>query len=431
MRQSAFVRAWIGVLSMGVLVGSTRAQTTVSTATTDPTTNTTTNSANSSTSTTTAPTTLPAEAIKLRGQIDGAYGELKSLAMSGTISADIDIAGQQNKQSQSFKASYAAPGKYRHAIGDEFLLGSTGQKLYTYDSKAKTYLQGDAPAKRGALSQFSIPIPRILEMQNPSLLLAIADNTLDDLLEGAKDVRVASKQKIGDTLCEELTFIASDGRAITLFFDAQTHLLRQARYDLSQVFIERGAPEVKAAVVTIDYTDQEPRLGVEDAQFAWAPPEGAREQPMARPMPETSALEGQPAPDFKLKGLDGKEVQLASLKNQVVVLDFWATWCPPCVKSLPDLNKLYEQRKAKGLQVFAVNLREELTAVKAFITEKKLTMPVLLDADGAVGEAYSAHAPPQTVIIGKDGKVKKVFVGLPPGGAAEIARAVDAAMNSK
>ena len=409
MRQSAWVGTWIGVLSMGLLVGFSRAQT----------------------APTTAPTTLPAEAIKLREQVTDAYGKLKSLVMSGTISADIDIAGQQNKQSQPFKASYASPGKYRHAIGDEFLLGSTGQKLYTYDIKEKTYVQGDAPAKRGALSQFSIPIPQILEMQNPSLLLAIADNTLADLLEGAKDVRVLPQQTIGDTLCEELTFTASDGRAITFLFNAQTHLLRQARDDQAQVFIERGAPEVKAAVVTIDYADVKPDVPVDDAQFAWAVPQGAREEPISQPKPDTSALEGHPAPDFKLKGLDGKEVQLASLKNRVVVLNFWATWCPACVYELPDLNKLYEGRKGRGVQVFAVNVKEDVQTVQAFVAEKKLALPVLLDPDGAVSEVYAMWGLPETVVIGRDGMVKKVFVGLTRGTLAEIARAVDAALGSK
>ncbi len=445
MRQSALVRAWIGIASIALLASLASAQTTAAT----------------TTATTTA-TTMPADAVKLGEQVTDAYGQLKSLVLSGTISANIDIAGQQNKQSQSFKASYAAPGKYRHALGADFLLGSTGSKIYAYDSKDKTYVQVDAPAKRGPLSQFSIPVPRILDMQNPSLLLAIADNTFADLLDGAKDIHIARQQApdaIADTTADKtrprwgmagpvgrdtnadttadktpgdrLTFTASDGRAIAFLFDAKTHLLRQARYDLAAVFIERGAPDVKSAVVMIDYAEVASDAPVDDAQFAWAVPEGAREQAMGRPMTETSALEGQPAPDFKLKGLDGKEIQLASLKNQVIVLDFWATWCPPCVASLPDLNALYEQRKAKGLQAFAINLREELADVKAFVAEKKLTIPVLLDPDGAVGDAYGAQAIPQTVVIGKDGKVKKVFVGIPPGGEADIARAVDAAMGGK
>lgn len=406
MRQSALVRAWIGIASIGLLASLAGAQTTTA-------------------------TTMPADAVKLGQEVTDAYGKLKSLVLSGAISANIDIAGQQNKQSQSFTASYAAPGKYRHAIGTEFLLGSTGPKLYAFDTREKTYVQTDAPAKRGPLSQFSIPIPRILDMQNPSLLLAIADNTFAELLDGAKDVHLAQQQAADKTLCDQLTFTASDGRNITFLFDARTHLLRQARYDLAQVFIERGAPDVKSAVVTIDYAELKPDVPADDAQFAWAAPEGAREQPLGRPMTETSALEGQPAPDFKLKGLDGKEVQLATLKNQVVVLNFWATWCPACVYELPDINMLYEQQKARGVRVFAVNAKEDEADVKAFVAEKKMTVPVLLDTDAAVSEAYGMWALPQTVIIGRDGKVKKVFIGVPPGGASEFAKAVDAALANK
>jgi peroxiredoxin len=265
-------------------------------------------------------------------------------------------------------------------------------------------------------------------MQNPSLLLAVADNTMADLLDGAKDVHLSPQQAIDKVLCDQLTFTASDGRAVTLLFDAQTHLLRQARYDLSKVFIERGAPDVKAAAVTIDYAESTPDASTEE--FAWVPPEGAREQVMGRPMTDTSALEGQPAPDFKLKGLDGKEVQLAGLKNQVIVLDFFATWCPACVYELPDINMLYEQRKG-AIQVFAVNVKEDAADVKAFVSEKKLTLPVLLDTDAVVSDLYGMWALPQTVVIGRDGKVKKVFIGIPEGGPADIGRAVDAALEGK
>lgn len=380
---------------------------------------------------TTAPTTLPADVIMLRDQVTEAYGKLKSLTVTGSITADIDIAGQQQKKSQSFTASYLAPAQYRHAVAEELLLGSTGQKVYAYEPKTKTYVQSDAPIQRGQINLIPAPVPQILDMQNPSLLLAIADNTMSDLLDGAKRVELGSAEKVGQTDCSKLTFVAGDGRQMTLLIDTQTHLLRQIRFDLADVFIQRGAPDVKSALLTVDYTQVTANAPVDAAQFAWTPPEGAKEQTMGRPMADTSALENQAAPDFKLKGLDGKEVQLASLKGSVVVLDFWATWCGPCVRSLPDLNKLYDQRRDKNLKVFAVNQQEDLPTVQAFVTQKKLTLPVLLDGDGVVGEAYAVRAIPQTVVIGKDGKVRKVFIGIPPGGEADIAKAVDAAMEAK
>jgi thiol-disulfide isomerase/thioredoxin len=123
--------------------------------------------------------------------------------------------------------------------------------------------------------------------------------------------------------------------------------------------------------------------------------------------------------------MDGKDVALKDLKGKVVVLDMWATWCPPCRASLPHLDKLYQSVKDKGVNVFAVNLQEEQDDVAAFVKKTNLTVPVLLDKDGAVAQSYKASAIPQTVIIGKDGKVAKVFVGF---GGEETARDMKAAV---
>jgi peroxiredoxin len=192
---------------------------------------------------------------------------------------------------------------------------------------------------------------------------------------------------------------------------------------------------VKQAVLTVDSTTVKPDATVKDDQFAWAPPQTARDIAEVKQADaaaqaggaegEASALEGKAAPDFKLKGMDGKEVALSGLKGKVVVLDMWATWCPPCRASLPHLDKLYQSVKDKGVNVYAVNVQEEADDVEAFVKKTNLTVPVLLDKDGAVSQAYKASAIPETIIIGKDGKVAKVFIGF---GGEETAREMKAAV---
>jgi peroxiredoxin len=124
-----------------------------------------------------------------------------------------------------------------------------------------------------------------------------------------------------------------------------------------------------------------------------------------------AAMEGKPAPDFKLKAADGKDVSLADLKGSVVILDFWATWCGPCRASLPELDKIYTGLKGKGLKAYAVNLREEKDTVEKFVDQTKLGIPVLYDTEGQTADKYGVTGIPQTVVIGKDGNVKKVVVG--------------------
>jgi len=138
-----------------------------------------------------------------------------------------------------------------------------------------------------------------------------------------------------------------------------------------------------------------------------------------------AVLQGKPAPAIALKTLDGQALSLADQKGKVVLIDTWATWCPPCRASLPHLDKLYQSVKDKGVNVYAVNVQEEADDVEAFVKKTNLTVPVLLDKDGAVSQAYKASAIPETIIIGKDGKVAKVFIGF---GGEETAREMKAAV---
>ena len=109
-----------------------------------------------------------------------------------------------------------------------------------------------------------------------------------------------------------------------------------------------------------------------------------------------------------------------------MILDFWATWCGPCVRALPIVSEVAAAYKDKGVVFYAVNEQEESDAVKKFLAAKKLDIAVAMDAEGEAAKLYKVNGIPQTVIIGKDGKVAVVHVGFSPSMKQMLTKELDA-----
>jgi peroxiredoxin len=108
--------------------------------------------------------------------------------------------------------------------------------------------------------------------------------------------------------------------------------------------------------------------------------------------------------DFTLTDLDGRSWNLRSLKGKIVLVNFWATWCPPCRKELPDLEQIYEKYKDQGLVVLAIT-DEQTAKVKPFILDRKLTYPILLDPSRKVNDALNIEGIPRSFVYDRDGKI--------------------------
>jgi len=117
------------------------------------------------------------------------------------------------------------------------------------------------------------------------------------------------------------------------------------------------------------------------------------------------------AQDFSLQILGGESADLSSYKGKVVLLNFWATWCPPCRQEMPSMETLYQRYKNNGLEMLAVNLRENSNVVRQFIQRNSYTFPVMLDTNGRVGAMYGIEAIPTTFILDKEGNIIGRLVG--------------------
>jgi thiol-disulfide isomerase/thioredoxin len=128
--------------------------------------------------------------------------------------------------------------------------------------------------------------------------------------------------------------------------------------------------------------------------------------PVARPAEPTAAW------DLELPDLAGRPVRLRDLRGRVVLLNFWATWCPPCRDEMPALETLARELGPQGLTVVGVNLKESRSQIDAFVRERGLGFPVLRDAEGLVSERYQVFALPVTVRVDRRGMLVGTVLGI-------------------
>ena len=244
------------------------------------------------------------------------------------------------------------------------------------------------------------------------------------VLDGVREVRSLGRDTVrtaaGVVRCDRYALVSDPpeqaGAGVTihprmLWVDPATRMVLLDSVRIDQEHPQLGS--VASVNVTRMVVARPDPVFAADA-FAFRPDPGMRRvRRFLRPSPEHADLEGRPAHDFTLNALQGgAPVRLSEHKGKVVLLDFWATWCGPCRGWLPIVAKAQREHAADGLQVYAVNLREPDAKVRDYLAKQKIDVPVLMDRSGSVGAEYRASSIPLTVVVGRDGRVIRVMVGL-------------------
>ena len=140
-----------------------------------------------------------------------------------------------------------------------------------------------------------------------------------------------------------------------------------------------------------------------------------------------SPQEGFLAPGFSLQDLNGKQVNLADYKGKVILLNFWATWCPPCRKEIPSLKGLFQLRKDKDFEIFAVSVdKASISKVASFVADNQMIFPVLVDPQGEVGNGkYWVRAIPTSYLVDKKGVIRWKVTGPKEWDGAEVLNRID------
>jgi thiol-disulfide isomerase/thioredoxin len=350
----------------------------------------------------------------LKASADGLRG-FKSYEIDQQVVIEMK-GGMQNHMELPVKLAVSNPGKLR--IESNGQLGSTlivsdGENTWMYIGPLKQYTKIPAVSSPDALIK-SVN-PGIGEMLDG---LKSKDPYLSAKITGEEAVNVGGDkfdcfvvEAALDTINMPGSYSMSDG-AMKMWIDKKTKLLLK---QTTTATIEGGAL-AKPTQMIQSTTMLAVKLNtpVADSFFLFTPPEGSRlveEFKAPVPVKATANLTGKPAVDFKLKAMDGAEYGLGDLRGKVVLLDFWATWCGPCRKELPMLEKIHQEFHDKGLVLLGMNAGEDNDTVGKFLLKTKLSYPILLTADSEIEQGYSVTAYPTVVLIDREGKIVLYHVG--------------------
>lgn len=344
------------------------------------------------------------------------YKRAKTYRGHSEMVVEISIHGMENKVTVPFDLAVKKPGMIR-VESDNPLLGvslvSDGKNIWNYRKGANEYTKKDAPELQDLAKDEGGPLGM---MKSPILLSTIVSG--DPLAEIEEDVtskRLVGTETVDGVECDVIEMAQTDSTA-RVWVDRKRKLI-------VKLVLEVGGGEKGAdgpGSLTITETHKEIVLDgkVPDGEFTFSPPEGAKlvdsftRKKRARKNKERADLTGTPAPDFILTDMEGKKHRLEDLRGKVVLLDFWASWCPPCRRELPHIQKIHEEMGPQGLVVLGVNAENDEAKLKEFLQGQKIGFPVLRDTERKASEAFSVTAIPRVLIIGKDGTVAADFTGL-------------------
>jgi thiol-disulfide isomerase/thioredoxin len=303
-------------------------------------------------------------------------------------------------------------------------VATDGKTLSIHPLLAPQYFEEPAPAGVADLAGDSKYWSYAVQSLGPGyglLNCLLAGDVYKDLMDGVTNIQSLGRAQIDGQSCHHLRLLQHEARWEAWITEDAPARVAQIQIGLLPehpwLSRARGAwkeMDIRSVLRLRNWNFSDTVL---DAEFVFAAPEGVRKKTDERDPEEDeeeeSPLLGQEAPAFKLSLLDEGELDLAAHRDrQVVILDFWATWCGPCVMALPVLAEVAAEFKDRDVVFYAINLRENSRQIQSFLKKRGLDITVALDPDGKVGELFKVEGIPQTVIVGKDGKVAHVHVGF-------------------
>jgi len=297
------------------------------------------------------------------------------------------------------------------AFGDsEGEIVCDGKQLFAYLPSAQRYLLDVAPKSiAGVLQEEAV----LLLGAGRTVIQLAADDSYDQFMASVTQVALLEPEQVGKVDCDRIEMLQENARIILWIEQGERPLLRRMKWEMQ---LDMPDVDFEMPSQTVEFANWELEPSITDDTFAFEVPESAehvdtfRTQNLFDEGPHP--LVGAEAPECELTLLDGGSQKLAELEGEkVVVLDFWALWCAPCLDALPSVDKVATEFADRDVAFFAMNLGDEPDTIREFLVQHELGLPIAIDEESNLSRLFHANSIPLTIIIDKQGVVQVAHVG--------------------
>jgi peroxiredoxin len=347
------------------------------------------------------------------------YHGLQQFSFDLSFSTVVQAPGMKREMWVKYDAQVLQPNKISLCVKDGLgaSIISDGKTMTTFLDALRKFTQREAPADFDSL--FALDDAMLVSTGVGRLLFIdrlLKRDSYAGLIEGLSAAKYIGLDPIEGGGKAHHLLMQQPGMAMDVWIlEGDKPFIHKASVDMSQPLAE-AMPQVKDTrmqmLAKFDHWNAAPELKPDT--FTFTPPLDAKKvASLFDSEDDNKQLVGKPAPDVQLELMNGEKMDLSKHRGkQIVILEFWASWCAPCVQGMPLISDVAKKYKNKDVVFYAVNQSEEPEVVQAFLAKKKLDVTVSLDAGGKVASAFGVTGIPLTVVIGKDGKVQAVHTGL-------------------